>query len=431
MTAVSRFPARRLGKVAVGAGAGLVGLYAYQAAKFRRTTAQPFHLPSPPVPGTPEFGRVIEGVTGFPVQAGNRVRILHNGCQTFPAMLEAIAAARQTIDFSSYIYWPGRIARDFTEALSDRAAAGVEVNVVLDGWGSARHDPDDVDRLERAGATVAFFRTPRWYTVHKLNNRMHRRLLIVDGKVGFAGGVGIADVWAGDAQDPEHWRETHARVEGPAVRDILSGFAETWTESTRRILNDRHFPVLHEFDDGVGVQVTRSSVTTGATAVTQLFYAAIAGARRRLWLTTAYFTAGPRFMDLLADCARRGVDVRILVNGPNIDKEVVRKTGQRSYGVLLQAGVRIFEYQPAMLHAKVLIADGWADIGSANFDERSFELDGELNVSVSDPGLVEELCRRFLEDLEVSSEIDLPTWQSRPLTQRARELAGQLVRQSL
>ena len=376
----ARSPARPIRHAAAGAGAALGGLYAYQAAKVRRTAAEPFRLPDPPAPGSAAFGRLIEGLTGAPVRAGNRVQVLRNGCQTFPAMLEAIAAATETIDFSCYIYWPGEITEQFTDAFCERARAGVEVNVLLDAWGSARHDRRQVDRLARAGATVAFFRTPRWYTLDKLNHRMHRRLLVVDGRVAFTGGVGIADVWTGDAQDPAHWRETDVRVEGPAVRDVLGAFGQNWTEWTRRILSDRHFPHLGDISDGVGVQVTRSSPTGGVTTAGELFYAAIAGARERLWLTTAYFTAGPMFMAALADSARRGVDVRVLVNGPNIDKELVRETAQRAYGGLLEAGVRIYEYQPTMLHAKVLIADGWSNVGSSNFDERSFALDDELNL---------------------------------------------------
>jgi cardiolipin synthase len=259
---------------------------------------------------------------------------------------------------------------------------------------------------------------------------MHRRLLIVDGKLGFAGGVGIADVWMGNAEDPDHWRETHARIEGPAVRDVLGGFVENWTEATGRILGPTHFPELKPFDEGIGVHVTRSSVTTGSTATAELFYAAITGARERLWLTTAYFTGGRFFMDALADAARRGVDVRILVNGPNVDKEVVRETGQRSYGKLLEAGVRMFEYQPTMLHAKVLIVDSWANIGSSNFDERSFALDEEVNIAMRDAAVLAQIEKRFHDDLGLSEELTLESWKARSLTKKAAEYASALLRQS-
>ncbi len=416
---------------AAAAGLGLVGVYGYGAAKFRRTEAVGFELPDPPRTGSSEFARLVEAMTRATLRHGNRVEVLRNGCQAFPAMLKAIASAKETVDFSSYIYWPGAITDQFTDAFVERAKAGVKVNIVLDGYGSAKLDREPVERLERAGATVSFFRPPSWYTLHKANNRMHRRLLILDGKVAFAGGVGIADVWTGDAQDPEHWRETHARIEGPAVRDILGGFLENWTEATQGLLPAVHVPDLPSFDEGVDVQVTRSSPTTGGTAVSELFYAAIVGARRRLWLTTAYFTAGRAFMDALCAAAQRGVDVRVMVAGRHVDKKVVRQSAQRSYGRLLESGVRIFEYDRTMLHAKTLIVDDdWADVGSSNFDHRSFALDAELNVSVFDAGVVGELERHFLEDLEVSQELELDRWRNRPLTKRAGELAADVFRQS-
>ncbi len=420
-----------VGRAAAAGGLGLAGVYAYGAAKFRRTEAVGFDMADPPAPGSPEFARLLEAMTGAGMRHGNQVTLLRNGGRAFPAMLEAISSAKETIDFSSYIYWPGAITAQFTEAFIERAEAGVDVNIVLDGYGSAKLDREHVKSLEDAGAKVSFFRPPSWYTLYKANNRMHRRLLIVDGKVGFAGGVGVADVWTGDAQDPGHWRETHVRVEGPAVRDILGGFLENWTESTQEVLAPSHVPDLPTFDDGVDVQVIRSTPATGGTAVSELFFAAIAGARKRLWLTTAYFTAGRAFMDALCAAGERGVDVRILVNGSKVDKEVVRETGQRSYGRLLEAGVRIFEYEKTMLHAKTMIVDDdWGDVGSSNFDHRSFALDSEMNLSIYDRALVTELEQHFLEDLEVSEEYDLKRWNERSYSKRATEYAGELFRQS-
>ena len=405
--------------------------YAYGTARQRRDAHRGFELRDPPAPGSRSFVRLIECVTGTSVRAGNRVRILRNGSRTFPAMLDAIRSAEIAIDLSSYIYWPGGITDEFTKALCEKAGGGVEVNLVFDGYGSAKLDHETVDVLEDAGARVQFFRPPAWYTLDKLNNRMHRRLLIVDGRIGFAGGVGIADVWTGDAQDPDHWRETHAVVEGPAVRDILGGFMENWAEATSVILGSSHFPELAGVADGVEVQVIRSSARSGGTAAAQVFYAAIAGARRRLWITTAYFAADEAILDLLCAAAGRGVDVRILVNGPHVDKEVARETGQGGYGPLLEAGVRIFEYQQTMLHAKVMIADGWANIGSSNLEQRSLRLDDELIVAFHDPDLVAELAHHFEDDLEVSAEFDLERWKRRGLAKRGREAAGNLLRQSI
>jgi len=420
-----------LRRAAPPVGVGLLGVYAYGTAKYRRSVRTTYDFPDPPAPGSPEFVRLLGAVSGSSVTAGNHVRLLRNGGSTFPAMLDAIRSATTTVDLSSYIYWPGEVEKQFTEALAERARAGVEVNVVLDGWGSAKAGPRVLGQLRDAGVHVALFRAPHWYTVHKLNNRMHRRLLIVDGRIAFSGGVGIADVWSGDAEDPEHWRETHVEIEGPAVQDVLGGFLENWTEAQKEVLGPAHYPKPVSFDDGIEVQVMRSSPKAGGTVVLHLCNALIAGARERLWITTAFLAPGKAFVDLLADAAERGVDVRLLVNGPNIDKEVVRQVGQRCYGPLLEAGVRIFEYQPTMIHAKVVVADGWANVGSSNLDHRSMGLDDEINVAISDPELVGELAQDFLSDLEVSEEFDLARWRERSLAKRAKESALDLLRQSL
>jgi cardiolipin synthase len=416
---------------AVGAGLVASTLLTYQVARYKRGTRQRFEMPERPAPGSAEFSRLLSAMAGAPVRLGNRVRIMQNGV-TLEAMLEAILAARETIALSSYIYWPGRTADRFSDALIEKARGGVEVNLILDGYGSARLDADHRERLGRSGVNVSMYRPPRWYNLRKLNNRMHRRILVVDGTLAFAGGVGIADVWTGDAQDSAHWRETHLRIEGPAVVDLFGAFLENWTEATGGLLAGTHIADPGSFDDGVALQVIRSTPTGGATAATQLFYSAIAGARERLWLTTAYFAPDRTFEGALCSAARRGVDVRILVNGQEVDKEVARQAGHRSYGRLLAAGVRIFEYDKTMLHAKVLLVDGrWANIGSGNFDSRSLDLDLEINVAVLDPGLVAELTDHFLEDLEVSRAIDLETWRKRPLRKRAAEYATEVVRQSL
>ncbi|MGI8686394.1 MAG: phospholipase D-like domain-containing protein [Acidimicrobiales bacterium] len=370
-------------------------------------------------------------MTGAPVHPGNRVEIMRNGA-TLEAMLDAIRSATHTIDLSSYIYWPGSVAEEFCDALTERARSGVEVNVMLDGYGSAKLDRRHVQRLREAGIHLSIFRPVRWHTLKKLNNRMHRRILIVDGALGFAGGVGIADVWTGDAQDPDHWRETHLRVEGPAVLDLVGAFAETWTEATGDLLAGIRTAEIPALQGGVDAQVTRSTPTAGQTAATALFYSTIAGARSRLWVTTAYFAPDRAFEDALCASAKRGVDVRILVNGRHVDKEVARQAGRRSYASLLTAGARIFEYDQTMLHAKVLLADdNWANVGSGNFDSRSLDLDLEVNVAVTDADLISELERHFLEDVGVSREIDLASWNNRRWRQKAAEYATELVRQSL
>jgi cardiolipin synthase A/B len=418
-------------RISAALGALVSGLLAYQVAKYRRSTRQRFDMPKRPSPGTAEFSRLVSAMTGAALRPGNRVKITRNGV-TLDRMVEAIASAKTAIDCSSYIYWPGEAADRFTDAFIERARAGVDVNLVLDGYGSAKLDEAHLDRLRQGEVNVSIFRPPRSYTLKKLNNRMHRRILIVDGALAFAGGVGIADVWTGDAQDPEHWRKTHLCIEGPAVIDLFGAFLENWIEATGELLAGPHIADIDGFDDGVVLQVTRSTPTGGATAATELFYVAIAGAQKRLWLTTAYFAPDRTFEDVLCEASRRGVDVRIMVNGQQVDKEVARQAGRRSYTKLLEAGVRVFEYDKTMLHAKVLIVDEcWANVGSGNFDSRSFDLDLEVNVAVVNADLVDELSGHFLEDLAVSSEVDLETWRKRPAYKRIAEYATEVIRQSL
>jgi cardiolipin synthase len=425
--------ARAVRNTAVVGGLGLAGVYAFEAAQYRRSGAKGFELEDPPAPGSPDFARLVEALTAAPLRQGNRVTVLRNGDEIFPAMLAAIRSAERTIDFATYVYWTGSIAPQFAGALAERASAGVEVNVLLDAVGAAKMDRALVTRLEQAGAKVAWFCPVRWWTLHKLNNRTHRKILVVDGRVGFTGGVGIAEEWTGNGQDSRHWRDTHVRVEGPAARDLLGGFLENWAEATQCILTGReHLPDVEGFDDGVQVQVTRSTAQKGSTDAEHLFYAAIACARERLWLTTAYFAPRQAFVDALCAAVGRGVDVRVLVNGPHIDKETVRQAGRRSYDALLACGGRIFEYQRTMLHAKVLVVDSaWATVGSINFDNRSFALNDELNLSVRDRAVVAEFEKHFLADVDDAVELDLARWRARPLSARAKELGSALVNREL
>jgi cardiolipin synthase len=268
--------------------------------------------------------------------------------------------------------------------------------------------------------------------VQKVNKRMHRRLLIVDGKVGFTGGVGIAEQWTGNAEDPEHERETHLRIEGPAVRDLQGGFLENWTEATSSLLSASHFPELEAFADGIPVQVARTVSTGGTRGLEEMLWAAVVGSNKRLWVTTAFFAPRRAFVDALCDAAGRGVDVRILTGGPHQDKQLVREAGHRSYQRLLESAVRIFEYQQAKLHAKVITIDGiWANVGSSNFENRSLSLNDEINISMQHARVVAELERQFHDDLEVSQELDCQSWSRRPLGKRAREYMPELIRQSL
>jgi cardiolipin synthase A/B len=426
-------PSARTWRRAAAGGLGLAGVYAFEAAQYHRTAAKGFQLEDPPGPGTPDFARMVEALTVAPLRQGNRLKVLRNGREIFPAMLEAIRAAEQTVNFATYVYWTGSIAPEFAQALAERAEAGVQVNVLLDAVGAAKMERRLVALLQRAGAEVAWFRPPKWYTLHKLNNRTHRKILVVDGKVGFTGGVGIAEEWTGNCEDPGHWRDTHVRVEGPAVRDLLGGFLDNWAEATACILSGQdHLPDVQGFEDGIQVQVTRSTAEKGSTDAEHLFYAAIACARERIWVTTSYFAPRRAFVEALCAAGARGVDVRVLTNGPHIDKQVVRQAGHLTYERMLACGVRIFEYQRTMLHAKVLIVDtNWATVGSVNFDNRSFALNDELNLSVRDRAVVAELERHFRADIDDAVKLDLAAWRARPAVVRARELASAAVRREL
>jgi cardiolipin synthase len=261
---------------------------------------------------------------------------------------------------------------------------------------------------------------------------MHRRLLIVDGKAGFAGGVGIAEQWDGNAGDPEHERETHLRSEGPAVRDLLGGFLENWTQGTSSLLTASHFPEIRACHDGIPAQVARTAPTGGTRELEEMLWAAVVGSKERLWVTTAFFAPPRALVDALCDAAGRGVDVRILTGGPHQDKQIAREAGHRSYEKLLTAGVRIFEYQQAKLHAKVITIDGiWAHLGSSNLDNRSIALNDEINASIQHTTVAAELEQHFRDDLHVSQELDLQDWRHRPLAKRAREYTTELIRQSL
>jgi cardiolipin synthase len=420
-------------RAAVAGGVGLAGLYAFEAVQYHRAGAKGFELEDPPAPGTTDFARLVEALTIAPLRHGNRVTVLRNGDEIFPAMLDAMRSAQRTIVFATYVYWTGSIAPEVAAALAERAEAGVKVNVLLDAVGASKMDRSLVKRLERAGAKVAWFRPPKWYTLHKLNNRTHRKILVVDGRVGFTGGVGIAEEWTGNGQDPGHWRDTHVRVDGPATRDLLGAFLDNWAEATQCILSGPDYlPDIPRLEDGIQVQVTRSTAEKGSTDAEHLFYAAIACAKERIWLTTAYFAPRRAFVDALCDAVRRGVDVRVLTNGPHIDKQVVRQAGRHTYERMLDCGARIFEYQRTMLHAKVLIVDAnWATLGSINFDNRSFALNDELNLSVRDRTVVAGLEKHFLADVDDAVEVDLAAWRARPAAVRARELLSAAVRREL
>jgi cardiolipin synthase len=378
--------------------------------------------------------RAAEALTSAPISWGSEVELLINGDQIFPAMLETIRGAEQTLCFETYVYWRGDIAVDVAEALCERARAGVEVNVVLDALGAAKMDRALVRTMRAAGICVALFRKPHGYALRKINKRTHRKLLIVDGDVGMIGGVGIAEEWTGNAQDPDHWRDTHVRVRGPVVRGLQGAFAENWLEATGDVLvGDGYLPGIDEVEGGGPMQLVRSSAGVGDTEIEALYFLAIASAQESIDLTAAYFAPRPAFIDALCAAAtEQDVHVRVLVPGSHIDKPVVRQAGRHAYDRLLDCGVEVFEYGPTMLHAKTLTIDGvWTSVGSVNFDNRSFQQNDEATLCVQSRAVARRLSEVFEDDLSVSEPFDLRRWRRRPLRQRATETTLKLARREL
>ncbi len=379
-------------------------------------------------PAAPDFQRSLAGLFGSNLSAGNSIDILQNGDEIFPAMLDAIAQAETSINFETYIYWSGAIAQRFAEALIDRARNGVEVRVLLDWAGSNAMDFDLIDAMEAGGVQVTRFRPLRWYTLDRINNRTHRKFLVIDGRVGFIGGVGIGDEWRGRARNPDEWRETHYRVTGPVVAAMQGGFASNWVEDTGEILQgDAFFPPLAPTGD-LTTQLVLSA-TGSRNYIHLMLMTTIASAQSNIRITTPYFVPDHVAVEQLRAARARGVEIDIIVPGPHMSKEIVRYASRHLWGPLLEAGVRIHEYQPTFMHAKLLIVDEtFASIGSTNFDERSFRLNDEANLNVFDAEFTAAKIEIFAQDLAQSRQISLQEWQDRPVLQRLHDWAWSLLR---
>jgi cardiolipin synthase len=345
---------------------------------------------------------------------GNRAQILLNGDEIFPAMLAAIREARTTITFANFLYEKGDIARDMAQALAERCRAGVGVNVLVDAVGS-KNMPKEYRRLmEHAGCHVASYQPINPLSIRRFNRRNHRRILVVDGHIGFTGGTGVGDKWAGDGRAKDHWRQTDVRVEGPIVSHLQAAFAENWRSATGLILGgDAYFPSL-ESRGNLIVQSIKSSPASGAAAAYMLFLLAVDSARSSILITNPYFVPDGALSDALVRAVKRGVDVSIITAGnvdTNLDR-LVRQASQAHFGRVLEAGARIYEYGPALLHAKTMVVDGqWVSIGSANIDNRSFALNNELNLAFLDKGLAGRMTEIFRNDLEFTKQVTFEDWQ--------------------
>ena len=376
-----------------------------------------------------QLRRRLEALLGIPATEGNAITVLRNGDEIFPAMLAAIRGAERTIDFLTFVYWKGDIAREFAQALAERARAGLDVRVLIDAVGGRLIDSDLLDHMADCGVQVEWFRQPVWQgrvlSPWKHNHRTHRKVLIVDERVGFTGGVGIAEEWCGNARDEAEWRDTHFRVEGPAVDGLSASFAQNWAETGHPLIDDdRTFPEQPRRKDGCVVQVARGSASVGWNDMATVFRVMLESAQERIRMMTAYFVPDECFQQLLLEAVARGVQVDVMLPGPHADKRVCQLASESIYSTLVEGGVRIWAFQPSMLHAKVLTIDGIASVvGSANMNRRSMSHDEEVVMSVLDAGITRRLEDDFDAELPRCVRIEPRRWEERPLRQKVSEKA--------
>ena len=380
----------------------------------------------------PQFIRSVSALLGPSFLEGNEVIVLTNGVKIFPVMLKAIQKAKQTITFETFIYWADSIGEEFAEALSERARSGVSVHVLLDWLGSIKMEQSQLDKMLKAGVEIQRYHKPHWSHLPRLNNRTHRKLLIIDGKLGFTGGVGIADQWWGNAQNPDEWRDTHFQVSGPVVGQMQAVFMDNWIKAEGKVLHDvKYFPTLKK-SGGVTAQMFSSSPSGGSDSMELMYLMAITAAQESIYLSSAYFVPDELSINALIAAAKRGVKISIITPGKHIDTDIVRKASRASWGSMLKADIKIAEYSPTMYHCKILIIDSlFVSVGSTNFDTRSFRLNDEANLNVMDTGFAKELISTFNDDWAKSHVITLKAWSQRPWQDKLLERASLLFKSQL
>jgi cardiolipin synthase len=380
----------------------------------------------------PQFRRTMGLLLGPAIVGGNKVQTLNNGDDIFPAMLAAIRGARLTLTFETYIYWSGGIGREFADALQERARAGVKVHVLIDWVGSLKMDDTLLDELERAGVEIERYHPLHWYHIARLNNRTHRKLLVVDGRVGFTGGVGIADRWCGNAQDPDHWRDIHYRVEGPVVAQLQAVFLDNWMKVSGKVLHgDGYFPALEAAGEA-SAQMFSSSPSGGGESMRLMYLLSITAAGQAIRLSASYFVPDALTIRTLVQARERGVAIQVIVPGAHIDAETVRRASRAKWGALLEAGVEIYEYQPTMFHCKVMVVDEvLVSVGSTNFDTRSFSLNDEANLNVYDAQFAREQIAVFERDRARAHRISVEAWRRRPWREKLWEHTAALLSSQL
>ncbi|TVR53917.1 MAG: cardiolipin synthase B [Puniceicoccaceae bacterium] len=415
-------PAAVLGTLLLTAAVLIFYFNARPVSKRLTVTVEPFATA-----GDPAFRRTLEHLLGGPALEGNRITVLRDGEEIFPAMLEAIAGARHSVTLETYEYYGDEVAGAFAEALAERAEAGMSVHVILDFIGSRKAENGFFETMTDAGVELVRYRKPSWYRSTRFNHRTHRKLLVVDGRVGFTGGANLGDSWVGD--DPETtYRDNHFIIEGPAVGRLQAAFLDNWLLSTGGLLlGEAYFPELDDAGN-LALQTVNSSPREGHKHIRTLLLLAFSAAREHIRISTAFFAPDPTIMQALIEARERGVEIDIIAPGEKIGQPWVRLAAISRWGPLLKKGIRIHEYQDSRFHAKLFIVDDqWVSFGSANFDNRSFRINDETNVNVFNAEFARDMIRIFNDDLSRSSEYTLEDWENRPPGQRLRGLLGNFL----
>ena len=421
---------RRVIWIAAGAlGAALAGILALNL--WPKVQTLQYRLAPVSAVRSEAFRREVGTLLGPPIVGGNTVSDYQNGAAIFPAMLAAIRGARRSVNLETYIYWSGDISKEFIAALTERARAGVKVRVLADWAGSTRMESSAVEALRAGGVRFEYFHPLKWYSLDRINNRTHRKLLIVDGQIAFNGGVGIADAWDGHGDDPTHWRDMQFRVEGPAAQQMQAIFEDNWLTTTgEALLGEDYYPPTQPAGD-LSVQAFASSPEGGSRNMQLMYLMAIDGARESIDLEAAYFVPDELTLDALRRAMKRGVRIRLLVPGPYVDSDVVANASQAQWGPMLAAGAQIYRWQPSLLHNKLMVVDHYLTLaGSANFDNRSFQLNDEANINIYDADFAAHMTAVIDADLRHARPLSYAQWQQRPWRQRVMDwLAAQTASQ--
>jgi cardiolipin synthase A/B len=379
-----------------------------------------------------DFRRALGILLGPPLVPGNKVSTLVNGAQIYPAMLNAIRTAHTNITFETFVFRDG-IGATFVDELSNAARRGVQVHMLLDWLGSRTMDSELLASARAAGCDLQIYHPPSWYHLGRLNNRTHRKIMVVDGKIGFTGGVGMGTEWREGLNGLPPWRETHFKAEGPVVAQMQAVFVDNWIKTTGRVLHGaEYFPKLSATAGDMDAQMFGSSPVGGSESMHLMVLLALTAAKTSIDIGNAYFVPDRLTVEALCSAAKRGVRVRIVVPGRHTDARIGRWAAQGLYGELLQSGIQIYEYQPTMMHSKVLVIDGvWTSVGSANFDDRSFRLNDEANLNVFSDDLAREQIALIDADIQQSRRMVLNKWRHRKFGRRINERLALLLRSQL